>query len=126
MVKGYGVLGVSGSTTMLAHRISWKMHFKRIPNGKMVLHKCDVRACIRPSHLYVGTSQDNANDRVQRGLAVGGGAKGERCHLAKLTAEQVLYIRLANLSGPVLARMFGVTHQAIYAIKSKETWKHVV
>lgn len=125
LTGGYGVFG-DGTRVVLAHRMSWEIHFKKkIPRGKFVLHKCDHRSCVRPTHLYVGTQRDNVNDAVMRGRVRGGGAKGEKCHLAKLTAEQVTFIRSSNLTGTELARMFNVTHQAVYYARSKKTWKHL-
>ena len=50
-----------------AHRASWQIHNGPIPEGKMVLHKCDVRRCVNPEHLYVGDNADNMKDRSERG-----------------------------------------------------------
>jgi hypothetical protein len=38
-----------------------------IPGEAHVLHHCDVSACVNPSHLYLGTHQDNMSDKVKRG-----------------------------------------------------------
>jgi hypothetical protein len=64
---------VSGSTIKIegkqlwAHRVAWQNAHGPIPEGKLVLHKCDVGCCINPEHLYLGDYKDNARDRVQRG-----------------------------------------------------------
>lgn len=53
--------GAAEPTTV--HRLSWIAFVGPIPDGLYCLHKCDVKACIRPDHLYVGTQQDNVDDR---------------------------------------------------------------
>jgi hypothetical protein len=32
-----------------------------------VLHSCDVRACINPKHLHLGTAADNTREMMDRG-----------------------------------------------------------
>jgi len=63
--KGYGRLTVNYKS-IRAHRLSMLLHGYEIKN-KCVLHHCDNRRCVNPEHLYLGTAQDNADDRVNRG-----------------------------------------------------------
>lgn len=51
----------------LAHRLSYVHHNGPIPDDIDVLHKCDVRNCINPEHLFVGTHQDNMIDMHRKG-----------------------------------------------------------
>lgn len=65
--KGYGVFKVNRKIgNKLAHRISWTLAFGIIPKGFNVLHKCDNPPCVRPEHLFLGTHQDNMNDKVKK------------------------------------------------------------
>ena len=48
---------------ILAHQVSYKIHYGDRPNGLMICHKCNNRKCVNPNHIYAGTSQDNHNDR---------------------------------------------------------------
>lgn len=66
---GYGVFRLSGKMQS-AHRVSWMIYKGSIDAGKCVLHTCHNRACVKPGHLYLGTQQDNANDRAERGFTM--------------------------------------------------------
>lgn len=50
-----------------AHRESWRIFVGPIPHGLWVLHSCDNPGCVRPSHLWLGTSLDNNADRDAKG-----------------------------------------------------------
>ena len=63
--SGYGQFNLYGET-VYAHRMSWIMHYGNIPESLLVLHKCDEKRCVNPTHLYVGTHIDNMSDRITR------------------------------------------------------------
>ncbi len=50
-----------------AHRFAWEIHNGPIPPGLSILHTCDVRACVRPVHLFLGTQKDNMQDAAAKG-----------------------------------------------------------
>ncbi len=63
---GYGRIKIKGKT-LLAHRVSWNIHFGQIPEEMNVLHRCDNPPCVNPLHLFLGTVLDNVRDRDSKG-----------------------------------------------------------
>ena len=123
--NGYGKLMVDGKM-MVTHRYSWKIHYGNIPEGMCVCHKCDVRTCVNPNHLFLGTVQDNVNDRENKG-------RGRRLHGIFgcnniLTEEQAMIAKACpEIRGAVtkIANAFNVHIATISAIKHHITWKHL-
>ena len=151
---GYGELSVDGRRET-THRLSWKMAHGEIVGGLHVLHKCDHKSCVRPSHLFLGTQLENMRDVVARGLRkpatgdrhgsrthperVARGdrsgarthperwARGEQHRDAKLTGAQVLEIRAKGESETLrsLASEYGVSKGAIQKILDGKSWRHI-
>ena len=63
---GYGTCTYNNQNESAAHRLAWVFTNGTIPAGKLVCHKCHVRACVNPDHLYIGTHLDNMRDRTKR------------------------------------------------------------
>lgn len=112
--EGYGLIKVRGRI-IRAHRAAYEDLVGPIPAGKLVCHKCDVRSCINPDHLFTGTVADNARDMGRKG----------RQHLSRLTAANVLEIRASDLSAATLAKAFGVHPVTIRDIRRRHTWRTI-
>lgn len=126
--SGYGMLAVKGKGT-LAHRVSWGIHNGPIPigegwHGVCVLHRCDVRNCVNPNHLFLGTHAENMRDMEAKGR--GRQPRGEKTAPAKLTEGDVLEIRRRYASGgwtqTELGDEFGVSQAAISLIIVGRNW----
>ena len=64
--KGYGFRSLNGRQ-MRAHRAAWIEAHGPIPDGMMVLHRCDNPGCVRVEHLFLGTAADNTADMITKG-----------------------------------------------------------
>ena len=68
--RGYGTFAVDGKRRVMAHRYSLELSGITIPPGEFACHRCDVRACVNPAHLFVGSCLENWRDMVAKGRAV--------------------------------------------------------
>jgi hypothetical protein len=130
---GYGKAAGDGNSTC-AHRMAYKLF--RGPIGRLhVLHKCDVKLCVNPKHLFLGTAQDNIDDMFakkrnpdwgklpKRKVHIGSDnyiAKLKEAHIPK-----IVKLRLKGLTYEQIAVKFGVSGAAIRQIIIGRSWKHV-
>jgi DNA-binding transcriptional regulator YiaG len=129
--NGYGAIKVDGKS-MPAHRYSYQRFVGEIPVGMFVCHRCDNPSCVNPYHLFLGTHQDNTDDKVRKNRQAKGKKlaeaqyenrpKGELNGNSKLSQDEVNQIRSLNMSQRKIAKIFGVSQPLISKIKRKEMW----
>lgn len=127
--NGYGRVAVNGRS-VYAHRASYAEFCGEIPDGMDVCHTCDVRNCINPDHLFLGTRADNMRDCKVKGRTARGDMlpdrSGENSSSAKLTWRSVRAIRRLHkkgVSAPELAAAFEMDASGIRLIINRKTWK---
>ena len=97
--KGHGNFRVGDGKTE-AHRVSYKLAFGEIPRGHFILHRCRVRACVNPAHLFLGCGPNNH----------------------KLTLADVSNIRASRERAATLAERYGVSRYLIKDIQMLRRW----
>jgi hypothetical protein len=121
---GYGQAFTGpGKRCSQAHRVSWEMHNGPIPPALHVLHKCDNPRCVNPSHLFLGTNQDNIADKVAKGRQ----PRGEAHAHARYTEQQItdMHKMRHQLSPDKLAELFLTTPSRISRILRGARWSHL-
>lgn len=107
-----------------SHRIAWSLTNGPVPDGLLVCHRCDNRACCNPRHLFLGTHVDNVADMCRKGRH----SHGEGHPKSPLTESDVRSIRVRAADGETygrLAREFGINRVNIMKIVRRATWTHI-
>lgn len=138
---GYGIFKLRSSETkgltyvtpkrsnisLSTHRVAYKIWVGDIPKGLYVLHRCDNRLCIEPSHMYLGTHQDNMNDMMKKNRQ--NKRPGALHHMTNFTEKEIIEIRrlwkegLETQTG--LSRKYKVGLSTIHNIVRRKTWAHI-
>lgn len=123
--QGYGQFWCGFPIT--ASRFAYEAtHGEGSANGFMVRHTCDNPPCCNPNHLILGTSQNNMDDKHQRGRARY--IKGDECSWSKLSEKDIVVIKELIKQGVVqrrIAEKFGVHPATICYVNRGGSWRHV-
>jgi len=114
--EGYGIVAEPLTQRELyVHRAMYETFVGPVPDGLDVCHRCDVRSCGNPDHLFPGTRKVNILDACQKGRMS-----------KKLTWDDVRAIRARRGTGEVLGRIaldYGVTSVLVSLIARNKIWR---
>lgn len=146
-MRGYG--------RTAAHRFSYQLHKGSIPFQMWVLHHCDNPGCVNPDHLFLGTAEDNVQDRVDKRRSAFGDRNGSRLYperlprgkthwaytqphkkpigsrngRAKIDERDVIEIRklwkIGNYTKTSLSKIYNITDVQVGKIIRHEAWKNI-
>src|SRR6202021_2882808 len=88
---GYGCLYDENRKSKRANRVSYELKNGPIPDRLDVLHSCDNPSCINPEHLFLGTTQDNMTDKMNKNRHIA--PIGERNGQSIISEIDVINIR---------------------------------
>lgn len=125
--EGYGSITHRGREWR-AHRMAWELAHGALPPGLSVCHRCDVRVCVNPAHLFLGTQGDNVRDCWRKGRGRHAVRRGDGSLPVRLVAAQVRAIRAAGAAGELqatIAKAFGVTTSHVSRILTGRSWGYL-
>lgn len=124
---GYGQKLVNG-VVKYTHRIAYEWANGPIPEGLLVLHKCDNPPCCNPDHLFLGTAKDNMQDCMKKGRFATTNARGENNKFAKFHDGDIRVIRNLYEDGVRqcdIATFLDISACDVWHIIHRKTWRHV-
>lgn len=122
---GYGAITLSdgGKSKMwCAHRLAYTHYKGPIPAGHYMCHRCDVRECCNPDHLFPGTQAENMADMTRKGRR-GGKRVAHRTKLAEEKVHEVRRLRAAGKLAREITAETGVHIQTVFMIIANRQYK---
>jgi hypothetical protein len=124
--SGYGIVSIKNRSVHV-HRLAYSLKCGPIPEATCVLHRCDIRRCINPDHLFLGSLADNNRDCMDKGRTAD--RRGEKNTGAKFTPKRVARVRRAygtgRFSQRTVGEMFGISQQQVSSIVRGQAWPHL-
>jgi hypothetical protein len=114
---GYVKLSVKGRGVR-AHRLAFSLANGVEISGKCVCHTCDIPSCVNPSHLFLGSHQDNMDDMKKKGR----NPTMEKHGRSKINLDIARKIRASKDSDLMLSKMYGIASSTVYEIKKSLIW----
>jgi hypothetical protein len=125
-VNNSGYPNFSFDKITMGHRFSYLFHKGDFDRSLLVCHHCDVKICVNPDHLFLGTYNDNNKDRTRKGRTVA--HHGEKQGSAKLKEEEVVDIKRfinAGIQKTWIAKLYGVHKSTIDYIFRGKNWGYL-
>lgn len=107
-----------------AHRLSWTLANGPIGGGLYCLHRCDIRTCVNPQHLFLGTARDNALDARAKGRNTRGSLHSKAI-LVEDDIPDIFTLRAAGWTYLEIANHFRVSRDLIWRVLHGQRWAHV-
>lgn len=99
--------------TRKGSRVAWELYRGPIPDDLHVLHTCDNKKCVNPDHLFLGTHQDNMDDKRHKGRQ----HTGEQLYNFKRTQEltaRVVKLRSQGMKISQIRQELGIGNTTVH------------
>lgn len=123
--NSYGAIKHQGSV-LSAHRVAYVLTNGHPPQGMLICHTCDNRACCRPDHLEVGTPGKNNNDaRKRRTFFKVQGENAPNASMTERDIRQIMQLRSEGLGARLISRQTGLKENNVKKVLEGESWTHI-
>ena len=119
--NGYGNFRWADGKYMPAHKAAYLLFVGSIPDGMDVCHSCDVRYCVNPDHLFLGTRTENMDDASCKGR-LKRSPSGRRRKLTEAQAQEVRRLLDLNMTPKQIEEITGVGEWSVGAISRGEIY----
>ena len=113
---GYG-LHWNGTKMVRAHRVAYEEYYGSFDSELSVCHICDNPSCVNPKHLFLGTQQDNMNDRKQKNRYSSYHSKHKINHIIAND------IRKREHRAKYYAKKYNISPDTVYGIWQNRNWR---
>jgi hypothetical protein len=88
---GYGSFYDDNGQLRRAHRVAMELELgRRLDPSECVCHTCDIPACVRPAHLFLGDQAENLRDMRSKGRGYAfAAADHEAAHVAQKLSNKM-------------------------------------
>lgn len=98
-----------------SHRLAAMLYIGEIPDNYFAIHKCDIKMCCNPDHLYIGTIQDNQLDFSNRR-----GNYSPNARLTRYCCESIKYYKnLGEHTIPEIAKAHNCSEGTVVTIENR-------
>lgn len=111
---GYGKMRINGRMTTM-HKWAYQHFVGPVPDGKVVMHKCDVTYCVNPEHLQLGTLKENSQDMIKKG-------RGPARRLKLDQVREIKSLLVQGMSTTAISAKYRVHWVTINNIRRGRTW----
>lgn len=150
--NGYGRITLAG-VRILAHRATYAVFVAAVPARVLVLHDCDHKWCVRPSHLHLGDNDQNMREAKERNRFATGdrhgsktrpdrvpdgtqtiwyrdpesvrGARNPQAKLGECEVREILRQAAAGRGTREISRAFSVCEATVSMIRHGKRWAHL-